>query len=144
MKPGDYMFMEFGHNDQKQKGPGRGAYYSFATSLKTVIDEVRQRGGHPVLVTPTCRRAFKDGKIQPTHADYPEAVHWVAEREQVPLIDLQEMTRILFEALGEEGIQGLHFVFLIPLFDLISRFSCILPVKVLLLQMSVAVVFRMV
>lgn len=103
MKPGDYMFMEFGHNDQKQKGPGRGAYYSFATSLKTFIDEVRQRGGHPVLVTPTCRRAFKDGKIQPTHADYPEAVHWVAEREQVPLIDLQEMTRVLFEALGEEG-----------------------------------------
>ena len=103
MKPGDYMFMEFGHNDQKQKGPGRGAYYSFATSLKTFIDEVRQCGGHPVLVTPTCRRAFKDGKIQPTHADYPDAVHWVAEREQVPLIDLQEMTRILFEALGEEG-----------------------------------------
>ena len=54
MKPGDYMFMEFGHNDQKQNGPGRGAYYSFATSLKTFIDEVRQRGGHPVLVTPTC------------------------------------------------------------------------------------------
>ena len=103
LQPGDYVFIQFGHNDQKQKGPGRGAYYSFATSLKTFIDEVRQRGGHPVLVTPTCRRAFKDGKIQPTHADYPDAVHWVAEREQVPLIDLQEMTRVLFEALGEEG-----------------------------------------
>ena len=103
LKKGDYVFIQFGHNDQKQKGPGRGAYYSFATSLKTFIDEVRQRGGHPVLVTPTCRRAFKDGKIQPTHADYPDAVHWVAEREQVPLIDLQEMTRVLFEALGEEG-----------------------------------------
>ena len=110
MKPGDYMFMEFGHNDQKQKGPGRGAYYSFATSLKTFIDEVRQCGGHPVLVTPTCRRAFKDGKIQPTHADYPDAVHWVAEREQVPLIDLQEMTRVLFEALGEEGSKGLSCI----------------------------------
>ncbi len=103
MKPGDYMFMEFGHNDQKQKGPGRGAFYSFATSLKTFIDEVRRRGGHPVLVTPTCRRAFKDGKIRPTHDDYPEAVRWVAGRERVPLIDLQEMTRVLFEALGEEG-----------------------------------------
>ncbi len=102
MKPGDYMFMEFGHNDQKQKGPGKGAYYSYATSLKTFIDEVRQRGGYPVLVTPTCRRSFKEGKIQPTHADYPEAMRWVAEREQVPLIDLQEMTRVLYEALGEE------------------------------------------
>ena len=38
MKPGDYIFMEFGHNDQKQKGPGKGAYYSFMTSLKTFID----------------------------------------------------------------------------------------------------------
>lgn len=39
IKKGDYLFMEFGHNDQKQKGPGKGAYYSFMTSLKTFIDE---------------------------------------------------------------------------------------------------------
>ena len=38
MKPGDYVFMEFGHNDQKQKGPGKGAFYSYMTSLKTFID----------------------------------------------------------------------------------------------------------
>ena len=103
MKPGDYMLIEFGHNDQKQKGPGIGAYYSFATSLKTFIDEVRQRGGKPVLLTPTRRRAFKNGKMLDTHLDYPEAIRWVAGREQVPLIDLQEMTRVLFEAMGEEG-----------------------------------------
>ena len=42
--------MEFGHNDQKQKGPGKGAYYSFMTSLKTFIDEARARGAYPVLV----------------------------------------------------------------------------------------------
>ena len=52
IKKGDYLFMEFGHNDQKQKGPGKGAYYSFMTSLKTFIDEARARGAHPVLVTP--------------------------------------------------------------------------------------------
>lgn len=46
MKPGDYLLMEFGHNDQKQKGPGKGAYYSFATSLKTFIDEVRHAWRH--------------------------------------------------------------------------------------------------
>ncbi len=103
MKPGDYMFIEFGHNDQKQKGPGKGAFYSYATSLKTFIDEVRLRGGYPVLVTPTRRRSFKDGKIKDTHMDFPKAMHWVAQKEQVPLIDLQEMTRILFETLGEEG-----------------------------------------
>ena len=103
MKPGDYLFMEFGHNDQKQKGPGKGAYYSFATSLKCFIDEARQRGVTPVLVTPTRRRAFKNGKIQNTHEDYPEAIHWLAEREHVAVIDLQEMTRVLFETMGEKN-----------------------------------------
>lgn len=102
MKAGDYLFMEFGHNDQKQKGPGKGAYYSFATSLKTFIDEARAKGAIPVLVTPTRRRAFRDGKMTNTHADYPDAMHWLAEREGIALIDLQEMTRILFEAMGEE------------------------------------------
>ena len=103
MSPGDYKFIEFGHNDQKQKGAGRGAYYSFSTALKTFIDEVRMRGGFPVLLTPTRRRMFRNGRIENTHADYPEAIRQVAEREQVPLIDLQEMTRVLFETLGEEG-----------------------------------------
>lgn len=65
IKPGDYIFMEFGHNDQKQKGPGKGAFYSFMTSLKTFVDEARARGAHPVLVTPTQRRSFDtNGKIQ--------------------------------------------------------------------------------
>lgn len=103
MKPGDYIFMEFGHNDQKQKGPGKGAFYSYMTSLKTFIDEARARGVYPVLVTPTQRRSFgPDGKIQNTHEDYPEAMHWLAARENVPLIDLNEMTRTLYEAMGTE------------------------------------------
>lgn len=103
MKKGDYLFMEFGHNDQKQKGPGKGAYYSFMTSLKTFIDEARLRGAHPVLVTPTQRRSFDpDGHIRDTHEDYPEAIRWLAEKENVPLIDLNEMTRTLYEAMGVE------------------------------------------
>jgi len=103
MKPGDYIFMEFGHNDQKQKGPGKGAYYSFMTSLKTFIDEARARGAYPVLVTPTQRRSFDaTGHIRDTHEDYPEAMRWLAAKENVPLIDLNEMTRTLYEALGTE------------------------------------------
>ena len=103
MKPGDYIFMEFGHNDQKQKGPGKGAYYSFMTSLKTFIDEARARGAHPVLVTPTQRRSFDaNGHIRDTHEDYPEAMRWLAAKENVPLIDLNEMTRTLYEALGPD------------------------------------------
>lgn len=104
MKPGDYVFMEFGHNDQKEKGPGKGAFYSYMTSLKTFIDEARAKGAQPVLVTPTQRRSFgADGKIKDTHEDYPEAMRWLAAKENVPLIDLNEMTRTLYEAMGVEN-----------------------------------------
>ncbi len=104
MKPGDYIFMEFGHNDQKLKGPGKGAYYSFATCLKTFVDEARARGANPIFVTPTQRRSFNaEGKIVDTHEDYPEAMRWVAQRENVPVIELNEMTRTFYEAMGVEG-----------------------------------------
>lgn len=104
MKPGDYILMEFGHNDQKQKFAGAGAYYNFATALKTYVDEARRRGATPIFVTPTQRRFFDaEGHIQETHADYPEAMQWVAQREGVALIDLHQMTRELFETLGVEG-----------------------------------------
>jgi lysophospholipase L1-like esterase len=101
---GDYVFIEFGHNDQKQKFPGAGAYYNFATCLKQMVDEVRGRGATPVFVTPTQRRSFDDeGKIRETHADYPEAMRWVARREQVQVIELHDRTRTFFEQLGVEG-----------------------------------------
>ena len=102
IKTGDYLFIEFGHNDQKLKGPGKGAYYSFATNLKIFIDEARSRGAIPVLLTPTCRRSFSGNEIQNTHGDFPDAVRQVAERENVSLIDLQKMTKTLYEALGVE------------------------------------------
>lgn len=103
IKPGDYMFIEFGHNDQKQKGPGKGAYYSYMTSLKTFVDEVRLHGAYPVLVTPTQRRSFNaEGKIVDTHEDFPEAMKFLAAKENIPLIDLHSMTRTLYEALGVE------------------------------------------
>lgn len=104
MKPGDYMFIEFGHNDQKLKGAGKGAYYFFATQLKTFVDEVRSKGGIPIFVTPTQRRSFdENGKIKETHEDYPDAMRWVAGRENVPVLELHDMTRTFYETLGVEN-----------------------------------------
>ena len=104
IKKGDYVFVEFGHNDQKQKGPGKGAYYSFMTSLKTFIDQIQEKGGQPVLVTPTRRRRFdKEGRTVNTHGEYPDAVRWIAAKENVPLIELNNMTGTLYKALGESG-----------------------------------------
>lgn len=104
MKPGDYIFVEFGHNDQKQKGEGKGAYTSFTESLRTFVRETRARGAQPVFVTPTQRRSFDDkGKIKDTHEDYPDAMRKLAQEENIPLVDLHAMTRTLYETLGVEN-----------------------------------------
>lgn len=102
MKAGDYIFVEFGHNDEKQKRPGCGAWGHFIYSLKIYIDEARARGAYPVLVTPTQRRNFKDDKLVDTHGEFPEAVKFIAEKTGTPVIDLQQMTTILYETLGVE------------------------------------------
>lgn len=103
LKKGDYVVCEFGHNDQRECAPGSGAWYNFTYNLKIFIDKVRYKGATIILATPTCRRCFKDGKVVGTQGDYPEAIRTIARRENVPLIDLQEMTRKFFEAFGEEG-----------------------------------------
>lgn len=103
MKPGDYLFVEFGHNDQKDKGVNDGAYKSYTERLKIFIAEAKKKGGIPVIVTSTSRRSFDStGKVQNTLGDFPEAARKVAKDENVALIDLNAMTAQLFNALGEE------------------------------------------
>lgn len=103
-KPGDWLFIEYGHNDQKAKAPGSGAYYDFSTNLKKFIDLGRQKGLEIVLVTPAARRRFdKNGKCENTHGEYVQAVRDVAARENVRLIDLNPMVMQLYETLGTEG-----------------------------------------
>lgn len=108
IKPGDYVFCEFGHNDEKEKGPGRGAWYHYSVGLKTFIDRVREKGGNIIFCTPTVRRFFENnGTIRNTHGDFPAAMKAVAERENVPCIDLNASTKVLFETMGEEGSKQL-------------------------------------
>jgi len=104
LRPGDYVFIQFGHNDQKEKGAGIGAFTSYKTDLKAWVAELRAHGGLPVLVTPMYRRRFDAaGKLTDTLGDYPEAVRQVAKEEGVPLIDLHALSKPLFEGLGVEG-----------------------------------------
>lgn len=102
-RPGDWILIEFGHNDEKDKGPGSGAFYNFAHNLKIFIDRARLAGLNPVLITPTARRHFEGDRIKNSHGLYPEAVKQVAEREGVPVLDLTAMTTTLFESLGVEA-----------------------------------------
>lgn len=104
LKKGDYVFVEFGHNDEKEKRPGDGAWYHYVYNLKIFVDQVRSKGADIVFCTPTQRRAFdSDNKtIRNTHGEFPAAMLSVAEREKVPVIDLNGMTKIFFETLGYE------------------------------------------
>ena len=104
LRKGDFVFVEFGHNDEKEKRPGDGAWYHYQYQLKIFIDEVRAKGAEIVFCTPTQRRAFeKDNKtISNTHGDFPAAMKMVAERENIPLIDLNQKTKVFFETLGYE------------------------------------------
>jgi lysophospholipase L1-like esterase len=104
IRPGDYLMIQFGHNDQK---PGQG-YVPAATDFKTYllqyIREARDHGATPILVTPMNRRDFDaSGKIVPTLGDYPGAMREVAAQQNVALIDLNALSKTLFEAMGEAG-----------------------------------------
>jgi len=104
IQPGDYAFIQFGHNDQKEHGEGVGAFTTYKASLKQYVAAIRQHGGFPVLVTSMNRRRFDtDGKLIPTLGDYPEAVRQAAQEDKVPLIDLNAMSKTLFEAMGPDG-----------------------------------------
>jgi lysophospholipase L1-like esterase len=112
MKSGDYLFIEFGHNDQKEKGPDDGAFKSYSERMKLFINEFRSKGGIPVIVSPANRRSFGDnGKITNSLGDYPEAARRVAEELDVPFIDLNGMTRTLYETLGPDKSKNLFVIY---------------------------------
>ena len=103
VKAGDTVLIQFGHNDEKEKGEGVGAFTTYKASLKQYVTEVRKHGAQAVLVTPVQRRTFeKDGPLRNSHGDYPEAVRQAAQEEMVPLIDLHALSTRLYEALGPE------------------------------------------
>lgn len=104
MQAGDYLFIEFGHNDEKAKGEGKGAWGEYTTLLKEYVTRTRKKGGIPVLITPTQRRRFNaDGTLQPTHGEFPDAMRKVAQELQVPLIDMTNMTTAMYESWGDEA-----------------------------------------
>lgn len=103
LKRGDFVLVEFGHNDQKERFAGAGAWYHFSVNLKLFEEEVRNKEATIIFVTPTQRRSFRDGRIQETHGDFPDAMRAVAKHENIPVIELHDMTRTFYETLGEEA-----------------------------------------
>jgi lysophospholipase L1-like esterase len=103
MKPGDYLLIQFGHNDQKDKRKEAGPFTTYQANLKRFIAAAREKGGIPVLVTPMERRRFQQGNFTPTLNEFAEAVRKTGVEENVPVIDLNAMSLVLYNALGGEG-----------------------------------------
>jgi len=97
MKKGDYLFVQFGHNDMKDKATN--ALVTYKTNLKKIVQRTRDLGGTPVLITSMER---KGGVEHDTLAGYPQTVRDVAREENVALIDLHAMSRPFYQALGDD------------------------------------------
>jgi lysophospholipase L1-like esterase len=103
IKRGDFLMIQFAHNDQKP-GPGFVPIPEYKDIMKRFIDEAKAKGATTILVTAMNRRSFDDdGKIKQTLGDYPQATRDVAAEEHVGLIDLNAMSKTLFETMGPDG-----------------------------------------
>jgi lysophospholipase L1-like esterase len=109
LKKGDYVFIQFGHNDQsKDKGERYTPPEDYKKNLIRFVEEIRAKGGNPVLFTPVMRRRFdKDGKFYDTHGEYPGIVRTVAHEYNVPLIDMHRLSEAVIVKYGVEGSKKL-------------------------------------
>jgi len=100
---GDYLLIQFGHNDEKVNKPKVGTSLAeYKRNLSLFVTKALEKKAHPILLTPIARRAFENGKLVETHQGYPNAMRSVADSLQVPLIDLTQKTNDLLAKLGEE------------------------------------------
>ena len=105
LQPGDFVIIQFAHNDEKKEDPKRYADPAggFRDNLRRFIAETRAKGATPILATPVCRRKFDAaGKLVDTHGAYPDAVRAVAREEKVALLDLTAATAKWLAAAGDE------------------------------------------
>lgn len=105
----DLLLIQFGHNDTsdlvwRHTDP----WTSYQNNLAIFVDTARQNGARPVLLTPICRRLWRDGALQPVHGDYPQAVRALAAQRNVPLIDLYQLSFDYVKNLGEAESKRLY------------------------------------
>ena len=110
ISPGDFVIIQFGHNDEKTNNVkvGTAPFGEFTTNLVRFIRESREHQAIPILATPVARRKFDaSGTLTNSHGVYPEAVRKVAEVEKVPLLELTTATEKLLQKLGPESSKRL-------------------------------------
>lgn len=112
IEAGDFLFIQFGHNDEKKQDPSRytDPAASFQDNLKLFADTALRKGAYPVFITPLERRCFgEDGILGPgEHGPYVEAMKQAAERLEVPLVDLNGRSRQVLCRMGEKESRKLY------------------------------------
>ncbi len=114
LKKGDYVFIEFGHNDEKIEDPSRytNPHTAYRYNLIRFVKESREKGAIPILLSSISRRNFNEkGVLVPSHGDYPLETRLVAQELNVPFIDLEYYTELLEESYGPEKSKQLHLHF---------------------------------
>ena len=113
LQPGDYVFIQFGHNDAKADDPERyaPAFGAYQDNLRIFIRGAREKGATPVLLTPVARRWFKNGQLDRNcHTDYPAAMKQVAAEEGVILLDITTRSLDWLEGLGDEASKAYFMI----------------------------------
>lgn len=114
LKKGDYVFIEFGHNDEKIADSTRytNPHTTYRYNLIRFVKESREKGAVPILLTSIARRNFNEqGVLIPTHGDYPLETRLVAQEYKVPFIDLEYFTELLEQSYGPDKSKLLHLHF---------------------------------
>ncbi|MCD0468900.1 rhamnogalacturonan acetylesterase [Flavobacterium sp. JAS] len=114
LKKGDYVFIEFGHNDEKIEDSTRytNPHTAYRYNLIRFVKETRAKGATPILLSSIARRNFNEkGVLVPTHGDYPLETRLVAQEYKVAFIDLEYFTELLEESYGPEKSKQLHLHF---------------------------------
>ena len=102
--PGDLVLIQFGHNDQKEKGEGVGAFTTYSERLRGYVKSLREKGGRPVIVTSVARRRFDDqGRVVESLGDFPEAARRVAQELAVTVPERVERLALLCTSPGGAG-----------------------------------------
>jgi len=108
VKKGDFVFIEFGHNDEKKDKP---AIYAspddYKANLTRFIKDVRSKGATPILMTPVSRRKFENEVPVKTHGEYPEAAKSVGKTQKVDVIDMESKSAAVLTHYGNEGSRKL-------------------------------------
>lgn len=104
LREGDFLLVEFGHNDEKSKDPSRYAapWGAYSENLRRFVKEARANGAEVVLMSPICRRKFDGDLLRDTHGDYPAAAKSVSEELDVSYVDMEKRTRYLLGVLGPD------------------------------------------